>query len=142
LGLPIEHGRDLLTLGAVEVRRRHPAAALASWRDAEAAFEEAAGRPWLEQVRAELERVTCADGGGSGRGPAEARSRALTPAEHRVAQMVGGGATNREIATRLFLSAKTVESTLTRVYRKLGIRSRADLIRLSLGAGDEGDPAG
>lgn len=55
---------------------------------------------------------------------------ALTHAEHRVAELVGDGATNREIAGRLFLSAKTVESTLTRVYRKLGVRSRAELIRL------------
>ncbi|WP_217198936.1 helix-turn-helix domain-containing protein, partial [Streptomyces buecherae] len=58
------------------------------------------------------------------------RWHALTPAEHRVAELVGDGATNREIAGRLFLSAKTVESTLTRVYRKLGVRSRAELIHL------------
>ncbi|MGW9208824.1 helix-turn-helix transcriptional regulator [Embleya sp. NPDC055664] len=134
LGLPMEHGRDLLALGVVELRRRHPAAALAAWRGAELAFVHTAARPWLDQVRTELERVTFADDPAAGRPAAEARSRALTPAEHRVAEMVGDGATNREIATRLFLSAKTVESTLTRVYRKLGIRSRAELIRLSLGA--------
>ncbi|MFI6585358.1 AAA family ATPase [Embleya sp. NPDC050493] len=140
LGLPVEHGRDLLALGAVELRRRHPAAALASWRAAEAAFAEAAARPWLDQARAELARLTRVDDPEPGDLSDEARSRALTPAEHRVAELVGDGATNREIATRLFLSAKTVESTLTRVYRKLGIRSRADLIRLSLGASGEPDP--
>ncbi|OPC78206.1 hypothetical protein B4N89_39150 [Embleya scabrispora] len=137
LGLPMEHGRDLLALGVVELRRRHPAAALAAWRGAELAFVRVAARPWLDQVRTELERVTFADDPAAGRTAAEARTRALTPAEHRVAEMVGDGATNREIATRLFLSAKTVESTLTRVYRKLGIRSRAELIRLSLGANGE-----
>lgn len=43
------------------------------------------------------------------------------------------GATNREIAGRLYISVKTVEATLTRVYRKLGIRSRVDIVRLAAG---------
>ncbi|MER5828585.1 helix-turn-helix transcriptional regulator, partial [Streptomyces mirabilis] len=38
-----------------------------------------------------------------------------------------------EIAARLFISVKTVEATLTRVYRKLGIRSRVDIVRLAAG---------
>ncbi|MFI1379238.1 AAA family ATPase [Embleya sp. NPDC020886] len=142
LGLPIEHGRDLLALGAVELRRRHPAAALTSWRAAETAFAQADARPWLDRTRTELARLTRVADPEPGERPGEARSRALTPAEHRVAELVGDGATNREIATRLFLSAKTVESTLTRVYRKLGIRSRADLIRLSLDPSGEPDPPG
>ncbi|MGC0417148.1 AAA family ATPase [Embleya sp. AB8] len=141
LGLPIEHGRDLLALGTVELRRRHPAAALAAWRAAEAVFAATAGRPWRDRARAELERITCVDDGSSRREPTTSRARALTPAEHRVAELVGEGATNREIATRLFLSAKTVESTLTRVYRKLGIRSRTELIKLSLGPTNAPDTA-
>jgi DNA-binding CsgD family transcriptional regulator len=51
----------------------------------------------------------------------------LTAAEHRVAHEAAAGWTNREIAARLFLSPKTVEMHLGRVYRKLDIRSRADL---------------
>ncbi|MFI6981119.1 AAA family ATPase [Embleya sp. NPDC050154] len=142
LGLPIEHGRDLLALGSVELRRRHPAAALASWRAAESTFDKTAARPWLEQTRVELARLTSVDDPESADGPLRTPSRALTAAEHRVAELVGDGATNREIAGRLFLSAKTVESTLTRVYRKLGIRSRAELIRLSLDPSEEPDSTG
>jgi DNA-binding CsgD family transcriptional regulator len=51
----------------------------------------------------------------------------LTATEARIAAMVREGASNREIATRMFLSVKTVEATLTRIYRKLGVRSRTQL---------------
>ena len=42
-------------------------------------------------------------------------------------KLVGGGATNREVAAELFISVKTVEGTLSRVYRKVGVRSRTAL---------------
>ena len=51
------------------------------------------------------------------------------PAEQRVAELAASGMTNRDVAARLFISSKTVEATLARVYRKLGIRSRAELGR-------------
>ena len=54
----------------------------------------------------------------------------MTPQEFRVAVAVAEGATNREVASRLFLSPKTVEFHLGNVYRRLDIRSRRDLIRL------------
>ncbi|MGV9646522.1 helix-turn-helix domain-containing protein, partial [Streptomyces sp. NPDC003514] len=57
----------------------------------------------------------------------------LASMERQVAGLVMEGATNREIAARLFISVKTVEATLTRVYRKLGIRSRVDIVRLAAG---------
>ncbi|TLS42623.1 helix-turn-helix transcriptional regulator [Streptomyces montanus] len=57
----------------------------------------------------------------------------LAATERQVASLVLEGATNREIAARLFISVKTVEATLTRVYRKLGIRSRVDIVRLAAG---------
>ncbi|NED70882.1 helix-turn-helix transcriptional regulator, partial [Streptomyces sp. SID9944] len=57
----------------------------------------------------------------------------LAAMERQVASLVMEGATNREIAARLFVSVKTVEATLTRVYRKLGIRSRVDIVRLAAG---------
>lgn len=57
----------------------------------------------------------------------------LAATERQVAELVMEGSTNREIAGRLFISVKTVEATLTRVYRKLGIRSRVDIVRLAAG---------
>lgn len=51
----------------------------------------------------------------------------LTESERRVVDLVGRGRTNQEIADQLHLSAKTVEWTLTNVYRKLVVRSRTEL---------------
>ena len=53
--------------------------------------------------------------------------QALTPSEARIARLAASGMTNREVAAKLFISPKTVESNLARVYDKLGIRSRAEL---------------
>jgi DNA-binding NarL/FixJ family response regulator len=74
---------------------------------------------WAERARVELERVDV--------GPR--RTAALTPAEERVAEFAASGMTNRDVAAALFLSPKTVEAYLSRVYHKLGIRSRAELGR-------------
>ncbi|MFA6298312.1 MAG: helix-turn-helix transcriptional regulator, partial [Nocardioides sp.] len=54
----------------------------------------------------------------------------LTDGEARVAREVAQGASNREIAERTFVSVKTVEATLTRIYRKLDVRSRTQLATL------------
>jgi DNA-binding NarL/FixJ family response regulator len=51
----------------------------------------------------------------------------LTPGEQRVAELAASGLTNRQVAAALFISPKTVEANLARVYRKLEIRSRAEL---------------
>jgi DNA-binding NarL/FixJ family response regulator len=51
----------------------------------------------------------------------------LTAAEQRVAELAASGLTNRQVATALFMSPKTVEANLAHVYNKLGIRSRAQL---------------
>jgi DNA-binding NarL/FixJ family response regulator len=74
---------------------------------------------WAERAREELSRI-------SGRAPA---SGELTPSEHRVAELVAQGRTNREVAAALFLAERTVETHLSHVYRKLGIRSRTELAR-------------
>jgi DNA-binding NarL/FixJ family response regulator len=67
---------------------------------------------------------------------------ALTPAESRVAALAGQGLRNTEIAARLHLAPKTVESTLSLVYRKLGVRSRTELARRQLEASTTGDGVG
>ncbi|AXK37550.1 LuxR family transcriptional regulator [Streptomyces armeniacus] len=129
MGLTLEHGRDLLALGSVERRRRHPSAALAAWRRAAAVFEKCAALPWLTQADVELDRLGHRTGAAAS-GTASGVARLLTPTEHRVAALVADGATNREVAAQMFLALKTVESTLTRVYRKVGVRSRSELARL------------
>ena len=62
--------------------------------------------------------------------PRPRHDRELTRAERRVAALVADGRTNREVAAQLFITSATVEAHLTRIYRKLGIRSRTELARL------------
>jgi DNA-binding CsgD family transcriptional regulator len=54
-------------------------------------------------------------------------SDTLTETERRVAELVGSGRSNQETAAELFMSVKTVEANLTRIYRKLSVRSRTEL---------------
>jgi DNA-binding CsgD family transcriptional regulator len=85
-------------------------------------------------VRAELRAS-----GAPLRPPADARTHQLTPQELQVALVVARGATNKEAAAALFLSPKTIDFHLGRVYRKLGIRSRVELARVTLGREDAAD---
>ncbi len=65
----------------------------------------------------------------------------LTPGEQRIAELAATGLTNREVAAAAFVSAKTVEANLARAYRKLGIRSRAELgARMAERAAGAGPP--
>jgi DNA-binding NarL/FixJ family response regulator len=108
--------RTLLVAGEIErrSRRRRPACDL--HRRALEIFEAAGARRWAERARAELDRAAA-------RRPGEG----LTESEKLVADLAASGLTNRQVAARLFISPKTVEANLARVYRKLGIRSRAEL---------------
>ena len=87
-------------------------------------FERLDARPWVERARAELrasgERLRRRD-------PTTVDE--LTPQELQIAMLVAEGKTNREVGAQLFLSAKTIEWHLGHVYRKLGVRSRAELGR-------------
>ena len=100
--------------------RRSAAAARTTLEDALARFERLGAPLWAEQTRAELARI-------GGRAPS---GDELTEAEPRIARLVAEGRTNREVAATLFLTVHSVETALTRVYRKLGVRSRAELARL------------
>lgn len=82
-------------------------------------FDELGAPLWAERARDQLARVR-PDGGRAGE---------LTATEKRVAHLAASGLTNRQVAETLFVSPKTVEATLARVYRKLGIRTRAELGR-------------
>jgi DNA-binding CsgD family transcriptional regulator len=81
-----------------------------------AAFAELGIPRWTERARDEAGRV--------GLRPT---TSTLTETERRVAELVGSGRSNQETAAELFMSVKTVEANLTRIYRKLSIRSRTQL---------------
>ena len=81
-------------------------------------FEGTGASLWVEIARTELGRIS---------GRRQGEPNALTSAEQLIAEQVALGRSNKEVAATLHLSVKTVEVTLTRVYRKLGVRSRAEL---------------
>jgi DNA-binding NarL/FixJ family response regulator len=84
-----------------------------------ATFEDLGTPLWAERARAELKRAS------------GIRTHAeLTASEQRVAELAATGITTREMAAALFISPKTVEANLSRIYRKLNIRSRAELGRI------------
>jgi DNA-binding CsgD family transcriptional regulator len=118
IGDPFGHARALLALGVVRRRARQKRAAQEAIEAARAGFEEMGAARWAERAREELGRI-----GG------RTRIEGLTPAEQRVAALVAKGRTNAEVAASLFLAERTVASHLTRVYSKLGVRSRTELSR-------------
>ncbi|NEB04268.1 helix-turn-helix transcriptional regulator, partial [Streptomyces sp. SID13726] len=121
LPLPVELVRTLIALGAVERRSRRRSTARTVLGEALETATRIGAAPLAARAREELARVDAVDRGG------EAGGAELTPTEARIAALVGGGATNREVAAELFISVKTVEGALSRVYRKFGVRSRTAL---------------
>jgi DNA-binding NarL/FixJ family response regulator len=119
LPMPFERARTLLLLGQLQRRQRRKESASASLQDALDIFERLHVRLWADRARAELARANV--------GPRQ--SSQLTPSEQRVAELAASGMKNRDVATTLFISPKTVEANLARIYRKLGIKSRAELGR-------------
>jgi DNA-binding NarL/FixJ family response regulator len=92
-------------------------------RSALAGFERPGAAPWArrgDELRATGETI---------RRPDATPTDELTPQERQVAQLVSEGLANKEIAARLFLSPRTIEYHLRKVFQKLGITSRAELIR-------------
>jgi DNA-binding CsgD family transcriptional regulator len=117
LAMPFELGRTLLVLGQVQRRAKRKRIAKEHLERALGIFESLPAPSWAERARSEVSRLGL-------RPPAPL---ALTATEERVAALAAAGHTNRQVAQALFLSPKTVEANLARVYRKLGISSRAQL---------------
>jgi DNA-binding CsgD family transcriptional regulator len=115
--VPFEYGRALLALGATLRRAGRRSQAAERLDEAAAVFERLGARPWLDRVAAERARL----------GSRRTSGDELTPTEQRIAELVAAGRTNAEVAAELVISLRTVESNLTRTYRKLGVRSRTEL---------------
>jgi DNA-binding CsgD family transcriptional regulator len=114
---PFQHARTLLALGTTQRRAKQRGAARATLERALGSFERLGAPLWAAKARAELARI-------GGRAPSRGE---LTEGERRIAALVAEGKTNREVAAALFLTEHTVETVLSRAYKKLGVRSRTEL---------------
>jgi DNA-binding CsgD family transcriptional regulator len=125
-----ELGRVLLLQGEWLRRSRRPADARAPLAEAAQFFRRSDAATWAERADREL-----AAAGGSVSSSARVAAVDLTPQELRIALAVAEGLSNNEIASTVFLSVKTVETHLTRIYRKLGVRSRGGVAKALADAG-------
>jgi DNA-binding NarL/FixJ family response regulator len=115
---PFDRARAILDLGIVRRRARRKRSSREAIEQSIALFDECGAEGWAARARAELGTL-------SGR----TRQEGLSAAEQRVAVLAADGRTNREIATELYLSERTVQTHLTHAYAKLGVRSRTELAR-------------
>jgi len=116
---PLERARTLLALGEVQRRAKQRRAARKTLQEALTSFESLGASLWAERARTEIARIAGRAPSGSG----------LTVTERRLAELVAEGRSNKEAAAALFVTPKTVETQLSRIYAKLGIHSRAELAR-------------
>jgi DNA-binding CsgD family transcriptional regulator len=119
LDQPFERARTLLAEGTIARRARRRSGARDALTSSLEIFDALGAARWSEKAAGELARIP-------GRPPADGE---LTATERRVAELVAAGGTNREVGAALFVTERTVEGHLSRIYAKLGLRSRADLIR-------------
>ena len=119
LGFPLDRGRALLLAGDILRRLGERRRAAVRIESAKQVFVDLGAPLWVARADKELRRAT----------PRPRRDHELTAAERRVAGLVAEGRTNREVAAQLFTTVGTVEVHLTRIYRKLDLRSRTDLAR-------------
>ena len=118
LPMPLERARTLLAYGAMLRRGKQKRAARERLEEALAILNTLGASAWIKRAELELSRVA----------PSSAGVGTLTPTEGRVAGLVASGHTNKEVAAQLFLSVKTVEANLSRIYAKLNVRSRSELV--------------
>ena len=116
-GMPLERARTELLAGEAFRRFKQRGRAREMFAAALAAFEAAGAPAWADRAHDGLARLGRPAPGGD----------ALTATERRLAELAASGLTNHEVAARAFVSVKTVEANLTRIYRKLGVRSRVGL---------------
>jgi DNA-binding CsgD family transcriptional regulator len=114
---PFELARSLLALGTVQRRAQHKRAARVSLERAAEIFERLGARVWLAKARSELRHI----------GGRTASDEQLSETERRIVELVVAGRRNGEVAASLHLSPNTVAWNLSKVYRKLGVRSRTEL---------------
>jgi DNA-binding CsgD family transcriptional regulator len=119
VGLPLERARTVFAQGVALRRVRQKRSARAALEEARTIFEGLGAGLWAERARIELARV-------SGRAPSGGE---LTPTEQRVAELAAAGKANKEIAAELYVTVRTVETHLTKIYEKLGVRGRGELAR-------------
>jgi DNA-binding CsgD family transcriptional regulator len=117
LGQPFEIARSYLALGVTQRRAKQKRAAREAFARATEIFAEIGATAWAQKALAETTRI----------GGRRSEGQALTDSEAAIAILVGEGLTNAEIAARLFISPRTVEANLTRIYRKMEVSSRAQL---------------
>jgi DNA-binding NarL/FixJ family response regulator len=132
-GRPFDAARTELLRGEYLRRSRSRAAARTHLRAASEAFEGLGATPWAERARVELQAT-----GETARKRDPSTISQLTPQELQIARLVGAGGTNRGIAAELFLSPRTIDYHLHKIFTKLNMTSRAELVRL-IAAGAAGD---
>jgi DNA-binding CsgD family transcriptional regulator len=125
---PFDRARTELLYGEWLRRQRRRVDARPHLRAALELFQQLAVSPWEERARAELR----ASGETARRRDPSTRDQ-LTPQELQIAHLVAEGMTNREIGAQLFLSPRTIEYHLRKVFAKLQIASRTDLVRTGVG---------
>lgn len=124
MGFAAEAARSRFAQGRALRRAGQRSARADAFADASSRFDAMQAPLWKLRVDEELELVAPGRAAGT-----------LTPTEGRIAELVAEGKRNKEIAASLFVSVATVEAHLTRIYRKLEIRTRSELTRLVVDGG-------
>jgi len=122
---PFEYARTMLLYGEFLRRARRRTDARELLRQALETFEGLGAKLWAERAAAEL-RAT----GATARKRDDSTRDDLTPQELQIVRLVSQGRTNADVAGQLFLSPKTVQYHLRKVFAKLAIASRTELVRL------------